>query len=324
MWRISETFVSLDYIKLAKPELFEGLGKLSEPFSITLNPDVKPIQAVPHRYAAPKLPIIKEALDKLIETGQLVRVNEPTPWISNMVVRERPASATKPAKVRICLDPSQTVNKAIIRAVYPIPTLEENIHRFNQAKIFSVFDIKDAFQTIELTDESSMLTAMHTPLGRYHWTRLPFGISSAPEEFQRRLHDILCGLEGVVNIADDIIVVGRGESLAEATRDHDRTVMDLLNRLSQHNLKLNTDKIKFKTPTAPSTLNIARVPHYTLQTLFLELLYPPHRISKCMMSWSTESSLSPTLLTSLASTMLPFGTSELWLPQTLSRTFSTL
>ena len=84
---------------------------------------MKPIQAVPHRYAAPELPIIKEALDKLIETGQLVRVNEPTPWISNMVVRERPASATKPAKVRICLDPSQTVNKAIIRPVYPIPTL---------------------------------------------------------------------------------------------------------------------------------------------------------------------------------------------------------
>ena len=157
--------LSLDYIKLAKPELFEGLGKLSEPLSITLNPDVKPIQAVPHHYAAPKLPIIKEALDKLIETGQLVRVNEPTPWISNMVVRERPASATKPAKVCICLDPSQTVNKAIIRPVYPIPTLEEYIHRFNQAKIFSVFDIKDAFQTIELTDESSSVDYHAHPLG---------------------------------------------------------------------------------------------------------------------------------------------------------------
>lgn len=35
--------LSLDYIKLAIPELFQGLGKLSEPFSITLNPDVKPI-----------------------------------------------------------------------------------------------------------------------------------------------------------------------------------------------------------------------------------------------------------------------------------------
>ena len=239
------------YIKSAYPYLFEGLGELDEPFSITLNPGVKPIQAAPHRYAAPKLPIIKEALDKLVNTGQLIPVNKPTPWISNMVVRERPASATKPAKVRICLDPSQTINKAIIRPVYPIPTLEENIHRFHQAKISSTFDIKDAFEIIKLSDVSSFLTTMHTHWGRYRWTRLPFGIISAPEQFQRRLHDILCGMEGVFNIADDIIVVGRGESLTDAHDDHDQTVLELLERLSQHNLKLNPDKIKFKTCTAP-------------------------------------------------------------------------
>lgn len=167
-----------------------------------------------------------------------------------MVARERPASPTNPAKVRICLDSSQTLNKAIIRPVYPILTLEENIHLFHQAKIFSVFDIKDTFQTIELTEESSLLTTMHTPWGRYRWTCLPLGISSAPEEYQRRCHDVLCGLEGVVNIANDIIVIGRGESLGDATQDHDRTVLRLLNRLSEHNLKLNPDKIKFKTPTA--------------------------------------------------------------------------
>ena len=243
--------LTFDYIKSAYPYLFEGLGELDEPFSITLNPGVKPIQATPHRYAAPKLPVIKEALDKLVNTGQLIRVTKPTPWISNMVVRERPATDKKPAKVRICLDPSQTINKAIIRPVYPIPTLEENIHRFHQAKIFSTFDIKDAFQTIKLTNDSSFLTTMHTPWGRYSWTRLPVGISSAPEEFQRHLHDILCGMEGVVNIADDIIVVVRGESNTDAHVDHDKTVLELLERLSQHNLILNPDKIKFKTCTAP-------------------------------------------------------------------------
>ena len=243
--------LSFNFIKQTNRELFEGLGKLTEPFSITLNPDVKPIQAPPHLYPAPKLPIFKEALSNLIHTGQLVRANKPTPWISSIVVRERPVSANKPAKVKICLDPSQTVKKAIIRPVYPIPTLEENIHRLYQAKIFSVFDIKDAFQTIELTLESSILTTMHTPWGRYRWTRLPNGISPAPEEFQPRFHDLLRGMEGIVNIADDIIVVGRGESLEDATKDHDRTVLNLLARLSQHNLKLYADKIQFKTSTAP-------------------------------------------------------------------------
>ena len=92
---------------------------------------------------------------------------------------------------------------------------------------------------------------MHTLWGCYRWTRLPFGLSSAPEEFQRRLHDVLSGMEGVVNIADDIIVVGRGESLEDATKDHDCTVLNLLACLFQHNLKLNPDKIQFKRSTAP-------------------------------------------------------------------------
>ena len=89
-----------------------------------------------------------------------------------MVVRERPATNSKRAKVRICLDPFQTINRAIIRPVYPIPTLEENIHRFYKAKLFSTFDIWDAFQTIKLTEESSMLTTMHIP-----WGTLPMDTS---------------------------------------------------------------------------------------------------------------------------------------------------
>ena len=55
----------------------------------------------------------------------------------------------------------------------------------------------------------------------------------------------------MVNIADDIIVVGRGESLADAKCDLDCTVIELLNRLSHHINNFNPDKIKFKTRTAP-------------------------------------------------------------------------
>ena len=155
--------LKLESIKHNYSHLFERLGELGHPLSLTLHPTIKPIQSAPHHYAVPKLPTIKNALDKLINTGRLVQVNVPTLWISNMVVRERPARTTKPAKVYICLDPSQTVNEVMLRPVYPMPTLEENPHRFRQVKIFSNFDIKDAFQTIELTEESSLLTTLHTP-----------------------------------------------------------------------------------------------------------------------------------------------------------------
>ena len=90
-----------------------------------------------------------------------------------------------------------------------------------------------------------------TPWGHYRWTRFPFGISSAPEKFQRRLHDVLIGMEGVVNIANDIIVISRcAWSLEDTTKDHDHTVLNLLARLSQHNFKLNPDRIQCKTSTA--------------------------------------------------------------------------
>ena len=123
-------------------------------------------------------------------------------------------------------------------------------NRFDKAKHFSTFDIRDAFQTIKLTEESSILTTTHTPWGHYQWIRLPFGVSSAPEEFQWCLHNVIRDMEGVLNIANDIIVIGRRDSIDQAALDHDKTVLELLRRLTSHNLKLNPDKTRFKSQSA--------------------------------------------------------------------------
>jgi len=66
---------------------------------------------------------------------------------------------------------------------------------------------------------------MHTSYGRYRWTRLPFGINSAPEEFQNRLMTALEGLSGTITIADDIPVFGKGDTYEQAERDHDKNVI---------------------------------------------------------------------------------------------------
>lgn len=71
--------LTLESIKRNYSHLFEELGELGDPLSLTLDPTIRPIQAAPQRYAAPKLPTIKNALDKLIHTGQLIRVNAPNP-----------------------------------------------------------------------------------------------------------------------------------------------------------------------------------------------------------------------------------------------------
>jgi len=88
------------------------------------------------------------------------------------------------------------------------------------------------------------MTTTFTPWGRYRWTRLPFGISSASEEWQCRIHMVLEGLQ-VISIADDILIPGCGETDAEARVDHDCNLIAVLKRFEQHHVKLNVSKMKF-------------------------------------------------------------------------------
>ena len=242
-WPQLET-ITMEFISKNCPTLFQGLGFLGPPVDFDLDPNVKPIHAPVHRQPISKLESIKAALDTYETTGQLIRVSQPTDWISNMVVREREPTPTKPGKIRICLDPSQTLNKAIRRPKYIIPTLEENLHKLHGMKYMTVIDVKEAFQNIPLTSRSSLMTTMYTPWGRYRWTRLPFGISSASEEWQRRIHMVLEGLQ-VISIADDILIPGCGTTDAEARIDHDRNLIAVLERFEQHHVKLNVSKMKF-------------------------------------------------------------------------------
>ena len=66
---------------------------------------------------------------------------------------------------------------------------------------------------------------------------MPFGISLAPEEYQRQMHDIVQGLPGVAVIADDILVYGCRATQAEYIQDHDNNLKKLLDRERENNLK---------------------------------------------------------------------------------------
>ena len=47
---------------------------------------------------------------------------------------------------------------------------------------------------------------------------MPFGISTAPEEFERKLQECLADLPGVEVLRDDILVVGYGDTQELAER----------------------------------------------------------------------------------------------------------
>ena len=128
---------------------FEGLGKVGQAVHLTLDPSVTPIHAGIHRLPVSKMDRVKQKLDQMVKLDKLVKVEEPTDWCSNMTVIEkiRPDGSTK---IRICLDPSQTINRAIVVPHYQIPTTAELLPRLagRKFKTFSIFDALDGFTQI--------------------------------------------------------------------------------------------------------------------------------------------------------------------------------
>ena len=222
-------------------EVFKGEGQFSDVLHLQVDPNVPPVQLPPRKPPIAFKANYKQELDKLTKLVIIKPVVEPTEWISATVMMLKPNG-----KVRLCLDP-KPLDKALKRSHYPLPVIEEVLPDLSKAKVFSMVDVKDWFWHVP-EEESSKLTTSATPWGRYMWLKMPFGISVAPEEFQRRLSDFLLGLNGVKTVADDIIVFGVRDSKDEAMKDHDRNFKSLLERCLQRNIKLNEEKMKFKVP----------------------------------------------------------------------------
>ena len=92
---------------------------------------------------------------------------------------------------------------------------------------------------------------MNTPFGRYRWLRMPFGINSAPEVWQQRMHDLVEGLTGVEVIADDFLVCGFGDTNEAAIANHNQNLKAFLRRARERNLTLNSEKLKLRRSQVP-------------------------------------------------------------------------
>ena len=89
-----------------------------------------------------------------------------------------------------------------------LPSVDHTLGQMAGAKVFSKLDTNCGFHQIPLSENSQRLTTFITPFGRFMYKRLPFGISSGPEFFQREVARILEGLP-VACLMDYIVVYGR-------------------------------------------------------------------------------------------------------------------
>ena len=221
-------------------DVFSGIGAIPGEYTIRIDNDAVPQVIPPRRIPFALQDAVKSKLDRMQAIGVVAPVTEPTDWVNSMVVVRKQAN-----KVRICIDRPH-LNAFIKRSHYPLPTFDDIAARLHNAKVFSVLDAKTGFWHVRLEEKSSLLTTFNTPYGRYRWLRMPFGIASAPEEWQRRKHKIIKGLSGVEVIADDFLIIGSGNTQSEAIKNHDSNLTAFLQRAREKGLTLNPDKMKLR------------------------------------------------------------------------------
>jgi len=78
-------------------------------------------------------------LEDLVEQKIICRVNEPTDWVSSIVLVKKSNNS-----LRICLDPTE-LNKCIRRPHFPLPTIDQVLTNLDGARVFSTLDAKHGF-----------------------------------------------------------------------------------------------------------------------------------------------------------------------------------
>ena len=183
------------------PSLFQGLGKLQQPYTTQLQEDAGPFAlSTLRRVAIPLLQPVQQELEHMERIGVISRVNQPPEWCAGIEVVPKACG-----KVRICVDLTK-LNESIQRERHPLPAVKQTLAQLAGAKLFSKLDANSGFWQIPLDPASSLLTTFITPFGRYCFHRLPFSISSAPEHFQRWMSEMLTSFTGVVCMLDDVLI----------------------------------------------------------------------------------------------------------------------
>lgn len=217
-------------------QLFQGVGKMKDvEIKLHIDPDVSPVTQPPRRIPFHLRKQVAAELKRLEENDIIEDATGPTPWVSPIVAAPKPKN---PNEVRICID-MRLPNCAIRRERHPSPTVDDIINSLNGATKFSKLDLRSGYHQLVLAPESRYITTFSTHKGLKRYKRLNFGTSSAAEIFQHTIQQALEGIQGALNISDDIIIFGK------TTAEHDLALAQTFQRLSEKGLTLNPEKCVF-------------------------------------------------------------------------------
>ncbi len=218
------------------PQLFaEGVGTLQGyQAKITLSADAKPQFHRPRPVPYALQQKVEEELNRL-QKEDIIQPVENSEWAAPIVIVRKADNS-----IRICGDYKVTIHPYLEMDNYPIPNAQDLFASLAGGRFFTRLDMKQAYMQMRVDASSQWYLTINTAKGLFAYTRMPFGISTAPGIWQRAMDNVLTGMPGVSCYLDDILIVGQSEE------QHDERLHQVLERLSQAGLRLKREKCEFK------------------------------------------------------------------------------
>ncbi|KAK7575712.1 hypothetical protein V9T40_011998 [Parthenolecanium corni] len=194
-------------------------------------PNCRPVKARARRLTPEKLQAAKLAIYKMIADGEM-----------------RPSKSEWSSPIHMVMKSDNTwritgdfraLNAICKSDSYPVP----NIMDFNQtmkgSTIFSKVDLNRAYWQIPMNEEDIKKTAVITPFGLFESMKMPNGLKTSAQTFQRFIDSLLRGLDFVYAYIDDICI------FSENKEQHKHHLRQLLAKLDEAGLTINVAKSEF-------------------------------------------------------------------------------
>jgi hypothetical protein len=217
------------------PMLFVGgLGMLNiKPAKLELMDVAKPYHAKPFPVPQSLEATTKTEMKRLTYIDVFNRSSN-CEWAAPTFIQ-----AKKTGDVRILTD-VRRLNAQIKRKPFPLPKISVLLRKLSGFKYATAIDLRMGYYHIPLDLEAQKLCTTILPWGKYQYKRLPMGVKTSPDIFQRIMYELLGDIPNIQVYLDDIIITENG-----TFEEHAAIMEQVLERLQKENFRANLRKCYF-------------------------------------------------------------------------------